>query len=360
MMRAGEVLETVPGVIISQHSGEGKANQYYLRGFNLDHGTDFATTVAGMPVNMPTHCARPGLFRSELPDHRAGQRRAVLEGPVLRRPGRLRDGGSGHHQLHERLANPIVSVGGRRSRLRPRPGRGLSRVGGRPPAVRARGRPQRRPVDAPGRLPHGQRPRPLQPRRHRERSFADRHGISGAVEFDRPGPAARNRRRADPRFGALDTTDGGETYRYSGSLEWQRSRGNAATRVTAYGIGYDLNLFSNFTFFLDDPDRGDQFEQADRRFIAGAKISHRRVQRWRGRSVQNTVGVQLRNDDIASVGLYHTAGAAAPRDEAAGRRRGNQRGRVRAKRNRVDDVDADARRRPHGRLSVSSRCESIR
>src|SRR5215471_9415539 len=55
MMRTGEVLETVPGVVISQHSGEGKANQYYLRGFNLDHGTDFATTVAGMPVNMPTH-----------------------------------------------------------------------------------------------------------------------------------------------------------------------------------------------------------------------------------------------------------------------------------------------------------------
>jgi outer membrane receptor protein involved in Fe transport len=55
LMRAGEVLETVPGVVISQHSGEGKANQYYLRGFNLDHGTDFATTVAGMPVNMPTH-----------------------------------------------------------------------------------------------------------------------------------------------------------------------------------------------------------------------------------------------------------------------------------------------------------------
>src|SRR5262245_31781448 len=55
IMRNGEVLETVPGVVISQHSGEGKANQYYLRGFNLDHGTDFATTVAGMPVNLPTH-----------------------------------------------------------------------------------------------------------------------------------------------------------------------------------------------------------------------------------------------------------------------------------------------------------------
>lgn len=60
LMRAGEVLETVPGVIISQHSGEGKANQYYLRGFNLDHGTDFATVVAGMPVNMPTHAHGQG------------------------------------------------------------------------------------------------------------------------------------------------------------------------------------------------------------------------------------------------------------------------------------------------------------
>ncbi len=54
-MRAGEVLETVPGLVISQHSGEGKANQYYLRGFNLDHGTDFSSTIAGVPVNLPTH-----------------------------------------------------------------------------------------------------------------------------------------------------------------------------------------------------------------------------------------------------------------------------------------------------------------
>ena len=54
MMRPGEILETVPGLIVSQHSGEGKANQYYLRGFNLDHGTDFSTMVAGVPVNTPT------------------------------------------------------------------------------------------------------------------------------------------------------------------------------------------------------------------------------------------------------------------------------------------------------------------
>ena len=60
MMRSGEVLETVPGVIITQHSGEGKANQYFLRGFNLDHGTDLAQTVAGIPVNMPAHAHSHG------------------------------------------------------------------------------------------------------------------------------------------------------------------------------------------------------------------------------------------------------------------------------------------------------------
>ncbi len=60
IMRSGEVLGTEPGVIISQQSCQGNANQYYLRGFNLDHGTDFASTVAGMPVNLPTHAHGPG------------------------------------------------------------------------------------------------------------------------------------------------------------------------------------------------------------------------------------------------------------------------------------------------------------
>ena len=108
------------------------------------------------------------------------------------------------------------------------------------------------------------------------------------------------------RFGAVDATDGGDTCRYSGSFEWQRTRGNATTKVVAYGIGYNLNLFSNFTFFLDDPVNGDQFHQADHRFVSGAKASYRRISRWSDFESQNTVGVQLRNDDISRVGLYHT------------------------------------------------------
>jgi outer membrane receptor for Fe3+-dicitrate len=60
LLRPGEALEMVPGLIVTQHAGDGKANQYFLRGFNLDHGTDFATWVAGVPVNMPTHAHGQG------------------------------------------------------------------------------------------------------------------------------------------------------------------------------------------------------------------------------------------------------------------------------------------------------------
>ncbi len=60
ILRPAEILEVIPGLIISQHSGDGKANQYYLRGFNLDHGTDFSTSLMGMPVNLPTHAHGQG------------------------------------------------------------------------------------------------------------------------------------------------------------------------------------------------------------------------------------------------------------------------------------------------------------
>ena len=60
LLRTGELLEVVPGLIVTQHSGTGKANQYFLRGFNLDHGTDFATFVDGMPINMVTHAHGQG------------------------------------------------------------------------------------------------------------------------------------------------------------------------------------------------------------------------------------------------------------------------------------------------------------
>ena len=112
IMRAGEVLETVPGVVISQHSGEGKANQYYLRGFNLDHGTDFASTVAGMPVNMPTHAHGHGYsdLNFLIPELVSGVQYA--KGPYFADQGDFATAGSANINYASVLDRPIVRVGG--------------------------------------------------------------------------------------------------------------------------------------------------------------------------------------------------------------------------------------------------------
>jgi len=108
------------------------------------------------------------------------------------------------------------------------------------------------------------------------------------------------------RFGAIDPSDGGNTYRYSASADWQRGSGRTLTKITGYGLAYDLDLFSNFTYALQDPLHGDQIEQSDHRFVTGARITHRRIGRWGNHDWQNTIGAQIRNDDITKVALYHT------------------------------------------------------
>jgi len=112
MTRAGEVLETVPGVVISQHSGEGKANQYYLRGFNLDHGTDFATTVAGMPVNLPTHAHGHGYsdLNFLIPELVSGVQ--FSKGPYFADQGDFATAGAANINYTNTLARPLVRIGG--------------------------------------------------------------------------------------------------------------------------------------------------------------------------------------------------------------------------------------------------------
>ena len=108
------------------------------------------------------------------------------------------------------------------------------------------------------------------------------------------------------RYGSIDSSDRGDTYRYSLAGEWQRSSGSTLTKVQAYGIGYDLTLLNNFTFYLDDPVHGDQNEQQDHRFITGVKAFQKHQSRWAGHAVENTYGVQLRNDDVSNLALIHT------------------------------------------------------
>ena len=306
IMRAGEVLETVPGVIISQHSGEGKANQYYLRGFNLDHGTDFATTVAGMPVNLPTHGHGQGYSDVNflIPELVTGVQ--FRKGPYYSQEGDFSAAGSAHVNYANVLARPIASASAGKdgwARLllgaSPRVGTGtllaaIELSGNDGPWVRPD---DYRKVNGVVRYSRG----------HSPNAFS-LTGLAYAARWDStdqvPDRAIASGQIA--RFGHVDPTNGGQTARYSVVAEYQRTSGNALTRATAFASRYRLNLFSNFTYFLSDPRRGDQFEQADRRWVTGGRLSQTRKMRWRSRLGENTFGIQVRNDDIPVVGLYRT------------------------------------------------------
>jgi len=306
IMRSGEVLETVPGVIITQHSGEGKANQYFLRGFNLDHGSDFAMTVAGTPVNMPTHAHSQGYsdINFLIPELVAGVQ--FSKGPYFADQGDFATAGSSNISYATSLDRSIStlslgSYGFWRGLFATSPtvGRGHALV-----AFEASTN------SGPWAVPDSYR------KLNAVFRFSQGDAVNGYALTVMGYRGHWNATEAVPqrgvdqglvgRFGSIDPSDGGHTYRYSIGAEWQRGTNAALTKITAYGIGYDLGLISNFTFFLDDPVHGDQKEQVDHRFVTGLKLSHRRLSRLAGHAVQNTVGAQLRNDDIAEVGLYHT------------------------------------------------------
>jgi len=109
------------------------------------------------------------------------------------------------------------------------------------------------------------------------------------------------------RFGLVDPSDRGYSHRATLTTEMQRSFGSSSLRGTAFVAQNSLNLFSNFTYFLDDPDNGDQFEQAERRVTTGGRLVYRRLGRLFGRHVESALGTQVRYDRLAPVGLYHTA-----------------------------------------------------
>jgi hypothetical protein len=108
------------------------------------------------------------------------------------------------------------------------------------------------------------------------------------------------------RFGYIDPTDGGRSHRHSLIAAWQRGSARSVTRVEGLVSEYGLGLFSNFTYLLDDPENGDQFEQKDDRWIGGLRASRLWVLGGTDHPTELTIGTQLRYDDIAPVGLYHT------------------------------------------------------
>ncbi len=306
ILRASEVLETVPGLIISQHSGEGKANQYYLRGFNLDHGTDFATTVAGVPVNMPTHAHGHGYSDVNFLIPELVTAVQFNKGPYSAEEGDFSTAGASHIRYANTLDRALVRASGGQDGWGRVLGAASPRLGsGTLLAALEIGHndgPWVRPDDyrkANGVLRYSRGD-------HRRAFSITGMGYASTWDSTDQVPARAIDSGALPRFGGIDETDGGRTARFSLSSDWQRSTSSSVTRAAAYGLAYRLNLFSNFTYFLDDPVNGDQFEQADRRMVYGGRLTHRQLGRWGDRASELLVGAETRYDDIGTIGLYRT------------------------------------------------------
>jgi hypothetical protein len=306
IMRPAEALESVPGLIASQHSGEGKANQYYLRGFNLDHGSDFATTIAGIPVNLPSQAHFHGYADTNLliPELVSGIQ--FKKGPYSSEDGDFAAAGSANVNYVNALDRPMatVSVGGQGwgrvfAAASPRAADGhllaaleLSHNDG--PWVRAD---DFRKVNGVLRYSRGDT---------RNGFSLTGQGYSAEWAATDQVPQRAIDSGAIPRFGSIDATDEGRTTKYSVAGDVQRSTSRSSTRATGYAFRYGLNLISNFTYFLVDPVNGDQVEQEDRRTVAGARVTHRRLGHFFDRHVETLFGAQLRHDAVDNSGLYHT------------------------------------------------------
>src|SRR5690242_6944358 len=299
MLRPGEVLEYVPGVIITQHSGDGKANQYFLRGFNLDHGTDFSTTVDHMPVNMPTHAHGQGYSDLNFLIPELVSRVSYRKGPYFAEEGDFSSAGAAEINYYTKLKRGVGSVG--------------VGSGGYARAMAADS------ADAgPGHLLYGfelfhnngpwdnpENYRKLNSvMRFSQGTNADGYTVSlmgyhGKWNATDQIPQRAVDQGSISRFGAIDPSDGGETSRFSLSFDRHRALDNGGVfHMDAYAIKYRLDLFSDFTYFLNNPAQGDQFEQFDNRAIFGLNPSWVYSGKWGERQTTNKFGADLRRDNI--------------------------------------------------------------
>ena len=310
-LRPGEVLEFVPGLIVTQHSGDGKANQYFLRGFNLDHGTDFATTVNGLPVNMPSHAHGQGYSDLNFLIPELVDRIDYRKGPYFARNGDFAAAGSADIAYQRRLDAPFVALTLGEGAYRRGVLAGSTDLGD---SLQLLGAAELMRNDGPWSVAEDLDRRnlvlSLSQKRGPDRwnlSLMDYHADWTSTDQvpQRLIDAGTWQGKPFGRFDAIDPTDGGRTRRTSLSGEWTRDSDGAQTRVAAYAMAYELSLYSNFTYALERPDTGDQFSQQDDRKVYGVSASHALDHKLGELPARSEVGVQLRQDR-ADVGLFET------------------------------------------------------
>ncbi len=313
LLRPAEILETVPGMVVTQHSGEGKANQYFLRGFNLDHGTDFANVVEAAPINQVTHGHGQGYTDVNFLIPELVERVVYRKGPYYASEGDFSSAGAAHTRYRQQLEQHEAKLTVGEDNYR----RSLF-TGSTDLATRH--------------LLYGleviRNDGPWVSEQHYDKhnavlKYGDTDGDRGfsltalyyQAEWDSTDQIPQrlvNNGNLD-RFGTLDDTTGGDTHRYQLSLRHWSATGDAGSlEVSAYAVDYKLRLTSNPSFFSrdssEDPDfRGDQFTQFDDRVTAGGALT---INREINSRQQLESGLSTRFDDIREVGV----GASQSRD----------------------------------------------
>ena len=317
LLRPGEILETVPGLVVTQHSGDGKANQYFLRGYNLDPGTDFATTVNGVPVNMPTNAHGQGYSDLNFVMPELVDRIDYRKGPYFASNGDFSSAGSADISYVKKLDQDMINltVGGNGygravlagSIVLAAPQAKADGISGATPALINQGPVLLGALE----VEHNDGPWVLKEGFKKANAFAslsDGSTMKGWTIIGTYYDAKWNSTDQVPleliqsgqldRYGALDPTDGGKSTRAILSSEWHNHDIDGYTKLSAFVEHYSMTLWSNFTFFELRPDTGDQFQQSESRNIVGAQA----VKGWNhtlfGRDSVTEVGLQLRHDNI--------------------------------------------------------------
>ena len=303
--RPAEILEAVPGLIVTQHSGDGKANQYFLRGFNLDHGTDIGIWLDGMPINMRTHAHGQGYSDLNFMIPELVDNVLLRKGPYWAHEGDFSSAGAIHISYADRLEKNLLSAtvgsfGFWRGLAAGSTTLGQGTLTGAGEIVR---------YDGPWAIPDAVR-KYNGVLRYTEGTAENGFTLTGMAYTNSWHSTDQIALRAVDqdligRFGNLDPTDGGDSQRYSLSVRWSQSDERTTDRVEGYLVYSTLNLYNNFTYFLNDPVNGDQFQQSDKRFLMGVNASRSVKHSFAGFDAEGLFGVQVRND-IIDVGLFNT------------------------------------------------------
>lgn len=300
--RAGDVLELIPGMIATQHSGTGKANQYFIRGINLDHGTDFALRVDGVPINLPSHGHGQGYLDINWVIPELIEEAEYKLGPYYADVGDFSSAGSLDVRLRDSLPHGIASFTlGEFDYYRTLIANS-SQVGRGTLLYAFEGAKYDGPwlvaedLDRYNGMLRWSIGDEIE-----HFSFSAQGYKSDWTATNQVSSRAVQAGLVD-RFGSLNPTDAGESSRVGLNAEYVRDDGTWLTQANTYINYYDLNLFSDFTYFLDDPVNGDQIQQIDNRIYTGLNLS----QTLRTEYTDHTLGFQFRNDNIFELGLNRT------------------------------------------------------